>query len=259
MPLERDVRPEPDESTAAGDFRVNNGRVIVCLASSAVMLIAGVAMIGAGYNIAFPEPVINKRVLTIAVGAVAVIFSVLLFGSNWKKYGQRVLVTSDGMRVRRRGGWTDLRWDDVTAVWRHSATIHGSLALLETDLWVQTNDGETIYLTSFLRDMARLVEIVLSETAQRMTPEMWSRIRSGDSVAFGKIAISATELTQKERRLAWDDVEEIRVAHGGIDVLRKEPRGSWFYSPVKKMPNYHIFLALAERLLNSRGPSAKSV
>jgi hypothetical protein len=53
--------------------------------------------------------------------------------------------------------------------------------------------------------------------------------------------------------LAWEDVAEIRVAHGGIDVRRKEGKGCWLYTPVKRMPNYHVFLALAEMLVSDPG------
>lgn len=151
------------------------------------------------------------------------------------------------------------QWDDVAAVWRSSSTIDGSLVLVETDLWIQGKDGKTIYLTSFFRDMARLVEIVLAETSRRMIPAMSSQLQHGQTVVFGKEQISSTGMVAFGKALAWDDVHAIRVAHGAIDVLRKSEIRSWFYAPIKKMPNYHLFLALAEMLSNRAGPHSRRI
>src|SRR5262249_26653486 len=150
---------------------------------------------------------------------------------------------SEGLRFHKGGQWSIVLWDNIGAVWRYSSTIGGSLSLLETDLWIQVKGKKRIYLTSFFLDMARLVEIVLTETAGRMVPEMWSRVQDGQAVVFGDVRISATELVAFGNHLAWEDVDAIQVAHGGIDVRRKRGNGSWYYAPVKKMPNYHVFLA----------------
>jgi len=81
-----------------------------------------------------------------------------------------------------------------------------------------------------------------------MIPEIWSQLQAGHTVAFGKLAISATRLAAFGKELAWEEVGAIRVAHGGIDVRRKGEDRSWYYTQAKSMPNYHVFLALAARL-----------
>lgn len=243
-----DNRHEPlGLESAYAEFRVNNGRVILCLVLAALMCLVGVAFIAAGLLVAFPEPVINKRVLTILVGACALVLALILFASNWKKYGQRVLLFSEGFRFERGRRSSVVLWDNVSAVWRDSSTIQGSLALLETNLWIQEKDGKMHYLTSFFLEMGRLVEIVLTETARRMVPAMRSQLQNGQTIDFGKLKVSATHLEASGKELAWDDVAAIRVAHGAIDVLRTG-NASWYYTPIKKMPNYHVFLALAETL-----------
>ncbi|MBA3727349.1 MAG: hypothetical protein H0W86_13185 [Armatimonadetes bacterium] len=240
-----------------GEFRVNSGRVIRCLVISSVLCLASLAIIVVGFVVAFPEPVINKRVITILLGRCVLVLVLLMFASNWKKYGQRVVVLAEGFRFHKGEWWSEVLWEDITAVWRHSSTIEGSLALLETDLWIQVKDRETIYLTSFFLDMERLVDIVLAETARRMVPAMLSQLRNGQIVGFGKVAISATELVASGKALAWGDVHAIQVAHGGIDVQRRGVQGSWYYTPIKKMPNYHVFLALPEVLLKADGTQSQ--
>jgi hypothetical protein len=235
------------------EFRVNNRRVITCLVIASVAFFVSLAILVAGFLVAFPEPVINKRVLTILLGTCGLVLSVLMFAPNWKKYGQRVEILSEGFRFHQGRRCSEVLWEDITAVWRHSSTIEGSLALLETDLWVQTNDGTTLYLTSFFLDMAKLVEIVLAETARRMVPAMLSQMKRGQAVAFGNVEISATEMVASGQSLAWNEIQTIRVAHGAIDVRRKGSSGSWYYAPIKRLPNYHVFLALAEAFLQSEG------
>lgn len=207
------------------EFRVNNGRVIACLVISAAMGIGSASLIAVGFLAAFLESV-NERVAAIGMGACGLIVSLLLFASNWKKYGQRVVVLSEGFSFRKRGRWAFARWKDIDAVWRSSSTIQGSRALLETDLWVQVKDGTRMYLTSFFRDMERLVEIVLTETMRRMVPEMRAHLEDGQTVAFGKLKISATGLMAGGKELAWKDVAAIQVAYGGINIRPKRGRGS---------------------------------
>jgi hypothetical protein len=255
MRNEKDATRQEAEGADApgGEFRMDNARVIRCLVIAAVACLVSLAFIVAGLVVAFPEPVINKRVLTILVGACGMVLSLVLFVSNWKKYGQRVLVSSEGLRFHNRGRWSEVRWEDIAAVWRSSSTIEGSRVLVETDLWIREKDGKTIYLTSFFRGMAQLVEVVLTETAQRMFPAMSSQLQHGQPVAFGKLQISTTGMVASGKSLALVDVQAIRVAHGAIDVLRKPDNGSWYYTPIKNMPNYHLFLALAEMLLKGAG------
>lgn len=239
--------------TPSSEFRMNNGRVITCLVISSVAIIVGLAVVVAGFVVEFSEPVINQRIGSILMGGCLVVLFLILFVSNWKKYGQRVLVFSEGLHFHKRGRWTEVRWEDIAAVWRSSATIQGSLALMETDLWIQVNDGKTIYLSSFFRDMERLVEIVLTETARRMLPAMSSQLQNGQTVVFGKVEISPTEISASGKSITWDEVGAIRVAHGAIDVRLKGDNRTWYYTYIKKMPNYHLFLALAEKLLRSAG------
>ena len=82
---------------------------------------------------------------------------------------------------------------------------------------------------------------------------MSAQIQHGQTIVFGQAQISSTEIVASGKALAWDDVHAIRVAHGAIDVLRKPNNRSWYYVPIKKMPNYHLFLALAEMLSNRPG------
>jgi hypothetical protein len=231
------------------EFRVNNGRVIACLVISTLVCLGSASLIALGFFYAFPEPAFNMRVAAVLLGTCGLVLFLILFATNWKKYGQRLVVFSDGFRFQRAGRWSIVQWDNIDAVWQRSTTINGSRSLLETDLWIQLKDGKTIYLTSFFLDMERLVTIVLDETARRMVPDMWSRIQNGQAVIFGKVTMSATELMASAKALAWEDVEEIRVAHGGINVRRKGANGSWHYTPVNKMPNYHVFLSLADMVL----------
>jgi len=249
------MRDQNDEAQGVkppgGEFRMNDRRVIVCLVISSLMCLATLAIVVVGLVVDIPEPVINKRVVAVLVGGCGVVLSLILFASNWPKYGQRVEVFAEGFHFHKGGQTSTVLWDDVAAVWRSSSTIGGSRLIVETDLWIEVRHGKTIYLTSFFLDMAQLVEIVLAETSRRMLPAMTSQLQRGQTVAFGAAEVSATQLVVAGKGLAWDDVHAINVAHGAIDVLRKPDRRSWYYIPIKKMPNYHLFLELAEKLLKS--------
>jgi hypothetical protein len=255
MRNERDATREEAQRAEApdGEFRMNNARVILCLVISAGTCILGLLIIYAGLVVAFDPPVINQRVGTILLGAIMAVFSLVLFAPNWKKYGQHVQVFAKGFRFHHRGQCTEVYWEDVAAVWQSSATIHGSRALLETDLWIEVKDGKTIYLSSFFRDMARLVEIILTAKAQRMLPVMSSQLQQGQTLVFGKLQINATALVASGKSLAWDNVHAVRVVHGAIDIQRKGDNRTWFYIYIKKIPNYHLFLDLADMRLNAAG------
>lgn len=240
-----------DAEVPGGEFRVNNPRVITCLVLSSLMFAVSALFVIAVFVVTFDPPVINKQVITILLGTCGAVLSFILFVSNWKKYGQRVQVISDGLRIYQRGQWSQVPWDDIAAVWRSSSTIEGSRALLETDLWIDVKYGKTIYLTSFFLEMERLAEIILTETARRMFPAMWSQLQHGQTVGFGNLEISTAELTASGKSLAWNDVETVRLAHGAIDIRRKSDNSCWDYRYIKKMPNYHLFLALAAKLVTA--------
>ena len=244
-----DHKHAPGVNSTSGEFRVNNGRVIVCVVISSLMAIVSLSMIAGGLLLAFPEPVINKRVMLTLMGMTMLAFSVFLFASNWKKYGQYVLLFSDEFQFYDGRRSTVVRWEDISAVWKYSATIENSRALLETDLWIRVKHEKTIYLTSFILNMAKLVEIILAETKQRMLPTVLSQLQHGQSIAFGNLEVQATGLVAAGRTLAWNDVQAIHISNGAIDIQAKGGKGSWYYTPIKNMPNYHIFLAAAEVLL----------
>jgi hypothetical protein len=255
MPYENDDPRQNVEGTESphAEFRVNNARVIACLVLALVMCLVCAAMIVGTFLIDLDEPVLNKRIVAILLGGCGIVLALILLVTNWQKYGQQVVVFAEGFRLKKGGQWSIVLWDQIDAVWQYSATIEGARATLETDLWVRVNGGQTFYLTSFLRDMQRLVDIVLGETARRMVPAMWSQIQEGQTVPFGTIKISATGLESHGKELAWEDVADIQVLFGGINVRLKEGNKSWYYTRVKKMPNYHVFLTLSDRLLKDTG------
>jgi hypothetical protein len=82
---------------------------------------------------------------------------------------------------------------------------------------------------------------------------MWAQLQQGQAIPFGKLTISATELTAYGKELAWEDVAAIQVASGGISIRAKGSQGCWYFTPVKNMPNFHVFLALSERLWSAAG------
>lgn len=241
----------PPDARPSGDvFRVDTRRVVICLVMASSFAILGLLIIAAGILVDFPEPVISKRVMALLMGGVVLLIAVILFVQNWKRYGRWVELTTHGFHFHAGRQTADVHWDDVIAVRRESTTIGGSPALSDTNLWIERSGGKTIHLTSFLLDMPRLADIVLTETARRLIPRVWSQLQSGQAVNFGPLRITATELTTRGRDLAWSDVESMDVIHGSVRITQQGDTGIWLYAAIKTLPNYHVLLAVAERLLN---------
>jgi hypothetical protein len=198
----------------------------------------------------FPEPVINKRIIVVAVGVVAFILAAILFVRNWKLYGQRVLIFSWGFQFQSPRCQDKFFWDRVVEV-HHQATRIGRI--VSNNITLTMDDGRRVLFSEFLTEVQRLVDIVLSETERRMLPAALESIRVGEYAKFGDLRVTADSLIFRDRVLTWDAVKGVEVAHGHIDIRQNHDGALWYSTAVKKMPNYHVFLSVSAEMMSRLG------
>jgi hypothetical protein len=225
------------------EFESRDGRIFTNLILSFfAVVVFGFGFIALGLWLDFPEPILNKRIITIAVGVIAAVLGSMLFVMNFRARGQRVLVYSDGFRFHSPGFEDFFRWDEIVDVRQDSSRIG---QMRSTNLSIQMNDGRKVYLSWHLNKIETLTDIILSETRRRRLPVLMCRLQNDETIYFGELGMNADALIYGDKELAWRDVQKIEVMYGQICVRQKPDGREWFVTRVKAMPNYHIFLALA--------------
>jgi hypothetical protein len=82
-------------------------------------------------------------------------------------------------------------------------------------------------------------------------PDTVARFRQGETVRFGKLAISWDSLTAKDKVLPWTQIETAYVANGQLFVREKGRRRGKLLAQISHIPNYYLFHTLLNLRLAS--------
>lgn len=226
------------------------------------MLVGGLAVAGGVIAVA-PGAAAGAAKFLFALPAVG---GVLVY-HTLKARGRAVLTYPDGVLPVGRGEVNWLPWDAVAAV--HLRAKDGAVeltgdeagavagcvvtaeppgVLLNTARLTLHRDGDAapLLVSPALVGYDRLVVRAQLETFARRWPGVRDRFAAGETVPFGPFDLHPDALGHGSRTLPWDRLRSLDLKGGKVVVKKRGRWLAWAAEPLEKVPDPHLFFALAE-------------
>ncbi len=200
---------------------------------------------------------VGALVLVLVFGgmAVAAVYYTLYI---WRKRREtqtaRYYIFRDGLIVEQPGKREVVPWREVNEVYQllQSRSVNG----IPVGTWARTTihcmDGRKVEISNRTQTARQLSTIITRRVAEHKLPQALSALNNGQSLDFGPFSLRIDSLTQKGREnapLSWREVSKVEVIQGYVFIRQAGKRmGSWARVRASRIPNYALFLTLAERM-----------
>ncbi|MFE2248563.1 DUF6585 family protein [Streptomyces lavendulae] len=169
---------------------------------------------------------------------------------NSKQAAKRIHCFDHGLIVSDRDRPVAFRWDSASVLQqitrRYANGVYVGTSYLYT---LFKPDGSTIELTGFYADPEVWGAAIQHEITRAQLPRALDLVGRGETVRFGDVAVNAHGMaTAKRGSLPWSAVERVEVKNGVVFVGRSGKLLAWSNTPVHKVPNFFVFLAVVDRL-----------
>jgi hypothetical protein len=120
-------------------------------------------------------------------------------------------------------------------------------------------DGTHIRLSSTIRKVAELADIIQRRVFERLLPQDLEQFERHERLEFGPVVINRDGIHTGRSLLPWTEVDRVVVNGRYLAILRK---GSWLcksFVRVRRIPNVRLLLAICEYWLTYLALGEKSV
>jgi hypothetical protein len=212
-----------------------------------------------------PSPSAHPELLWISVGLV------IAAAFAWIAIGKTVLtINEQGVHRESILGVQEIPWGAIQEtryrvvpinVYAHFGLVGALIAMSSKSakanltLELISNDGKRLKITSNFSNAKEAIGLILSRVLPPMIKDAQARLQRGETVKFGDLALSATQVSWKNKtNIPVSEVEKAEIVGSYLQLKR---RGKWL-SAIKiqshKVPNVLVFLEALESL----APQVKS-
>ena len=192
-------------------------------------------------GIGFFVPAKEGPVVGFSVGVVFVILAIasIVWGIvTTLRVISIVDVYPSGVLWLQNGDWVGGRWEDLEVY------VNGSLS--KKHIGITTTDGQKAELHYFLSDWKTMADTIVMETTIRKVPEAMVRFDAGETIRFGDAAIDREGLKVGKNRYRFEDLTNIVLANGMIQLLKRGQKGICDAITFGSTPNYMVLLKLLD-------------
>jgi hypothetical protein len=133
----------------------------------------------------------------------------------------------------------------------------GDSASMQRNLKIVGLNGKSITISFNFRDAEDAMRLVLNRVDPPMLEKVLSRIKNGETVAFGNIALNSVGVVWKSKEpIPYASLIKCKIEGTNLGV---KAQGKWLNNVsvnLKKVPNVFVFLKAAEQMRT--GPQAKA-
>ena len=168
---------------------------------------------------------------------------------------RRVQVYEHGLVDLERGETRAFPWASVAEV--HQAIVtqrdRRTHVALTTHTYTVTDDsGRAATFDDTIEHVQALGEAIQRAVSERLLAEALRALDQGETVAFGRLAVSRNGVSDGERSLPWSGVESIALERGYVTVTASVDQRNWVTVPAQEIPNVYVLLGLARAATGTR-------
>jgi hypothetical protein len=212
-----------------------------------IFLVVAFASAGAGQSLGL----VLVALIFISAGLLAPLMFLL-------KRGQRVYLCTEGL-AHVKGGQPDVvRWDQVEAVvqavTRQTIRVHFiPVAVITHHAYtVHRRDGRKLVFQDRWRNVEHLGTTLAREVARYLVPRAIASYSAGAPVAFGDLSVSQQGFSRRGKLLPWREYQGFQTNTGSVVIKQRGKRMSWAVIPVRRIPNFAVFLGLMDFIQRSQ-------
>jgi hypothetical protein len=155
----------------------------------------------------------------------------------------RVYLFQNGFIYAKGGRLDVVRWDQVRYVWqRITRNRYGNTSHRYK---IERNDGATFTLNSMLKNVGILGQNIQQAVTQVHLPQAIAAYNAGNTIPFGPLSISLQGLSNGKEILPWNQQQNLLLNRGYLLARRQGTNHNWAKVAVSRIPNYLVFIKLA--------------
>ncbi|MCZ0983042.1 hypothetical protein O1L60_39895 [Streptomyces diastatochromogenes] len=140
-------------------------------------------------------------------------------------------------------------WDEIASVTRQDVKVTNGVTSATTHrLTIRSRQGGAIVVGDEFRGMVPFAEGLVDAFSRARVPRDAARLEAGERIDFGMVDINISGIGQGGRRIGWQQVEQVGVKQGRVEIRRRGDRKPWMTVPAPGFPNLPVFLTLADAL-----------
>jgi hypothetical protein len=219
---------------------------------------AGLAFIYGIYDtyvqIAKYGPVMFSKAITapLIIAGFLLLFGILAGVNAYQNWNKSVVAYEKGLAYSdnkgvQTWGWHEVEWFFISITKHYRNGIYVGTTYLYT---LQKTDGSKLKLDNKFKKIESLGQIIGQKAAPLQYDKLLQKLRSGQTVVLGPIAISKDSITMGKKCYSWSEVEQVGIQKGYISIKKKG--GGWFSgasSPVSAIPNLDALFAVVNQLV----------
>jgi|GEM_PF-410607 len=168
-------------------------------------------------------------------------------------WNREVTVYERGFTYRRGSQLGYFRFAEITSLrWKAERVSYFGLLRREVIIYQLRSDyAEVLRVDGLYKNVARLGVLLERGISQTRRPIVEAKLRQGEQVSFGPLALSAGGLHHDDQMLPWADFGGVGIAQGRLVLLRTDGT-IWAQPALADLEN----LMLLRQMLQARSPNA---
>lgn len=240
-------------------FPIKNINRVGSLVACIIFLGGSVLVLGYGIYITFlayqkhGPAMIDDKLVTPAI--IAVVLFLLGLAAGWSAYAswnKGVAVYERGFAARDRKGLQTWRWEELVSL-TSAVTRHYTNGIYSgtTHLYTLVNRQNTrLVLNDGYEKVEELAQAIEQGTFPLLYEQLAAQYNSGQTLAFGPVAVSKAGIAVGKKTYPWTEVKEVSIHQGVLKVSKKD--GGWFSgasAAASVIPNLGVLLSLINQVV----------
>jgi hypothetical protein len=170
---------------------------------------------------------------------------------NRKQAAKRMHLFDNGLMIEdSTGPVRSYRWETVT-VFQEITRRYVNGVYVGT-LYMYTligPDGVATKLTGFYEKPQEWGPAIQSELTRVQLPAALAALDAGKDGRFGDLVVNREGITSGNKSIRWAEIEDVKISQGIVFLKKSGKWTSWSRTAVKNIPNFFLFLSIADRML----------
>jgi hypothetical protein len=194
---------------------------------------------------------------TTRIKLILLVFGVLFLGQAifmaytvTQAVNQQIYLFQQGIVIDKGGQVQPFPWNQTAEVWqsvirRYRYGIYIGTISLYT---LRRLDGYQVKLGNLTKGIAELGPVMTQGITRALVPRALDALQSGQTLTFAPFSINQQGIGNGREWIPWSQVQEIEVSQRWVTVKKVGTSRAWGTALVAKIPNFPVFMAVAEEL-----------
>ncbi len=167
--------------------------------------------------------------------------------------GVRLFLYEHGLIYKKPNDIRVVKYKDIVAFWQSITRLYIYFVYIGSNYsyTVKTQDGTLLRFQNIFQNIEEIGSYIREQVFQYQMPDAHENYNKGNDLIFGPITINKNGLTSVKGTLFWTEVSSINVRKGKVLIRDKNSRFNWTEIAVSQIPNFSVFCALVNEIIET--------